>query len=204
MNATELTALLVFSSAMSFSPGPNTMLSTALAANRGLKPALWFGVSVLCGWTVLLLACGLGLGALIVGTPVLGQAVKVTGVVYLLWLAYKLSGSGTLAQADQGRMSITFWSGVGLQFLNIKAWMLALTITAGWVVNANGAPASNPLQRLAIICVIMAAFALASNFGYALIGSLLRELLSKGRRLLWFNRAMALILAATAAWMGAR
>ena len=36
---------------------------------------------------------------------------------------------------------------------------------------------------------------------YALVGSLLREWLAQGRRLLWFNRTMALALVLTAAWM---
>ena len=42
MSGTELTALLLFCTAMSFSPGPNTTLSTALAANGGLRLALRF------------------------------------------------------------------------------------------------------------------------------------------------------------------
>jgi threonine/homoserine/homoserine lactone efflux protein len=44
-------------------------------------------------------------------------------------------------------------------------------------------------------------FAFASNFLYALIGSLLRQWLTQGTRLRWFNRALALVLAGTAAWM---
>jgi len=48
---------------------------------------------------------------------------------------------------------------------------------------------------------VMLAFALTSNFSYALVGSMLRGWLSQGRRLLWFNRAMAVLLLATAAWM---
>ena len=79
--------------------------------------------------------------------------------------------------------------------------MLALTLTAGWVVNAGGQPAANPGERLAIICVVMVGFAFTSNFTYALAGSLLRNWLAQGRRLLWFNRALALVLVATAAWM---
>jgi threonine/homoserine/homoserine lactone efflux protein len=96
---------------------------------------------------------------------------------------------------------VTFVQGVGLQFLNIKAWMLAMTLTAGWILNAGGQPASNPGQRLAIISVVMLMFAFTSNLTYALMGSLLRQWLSLGARLLWFNRALALVLAATAVWM---
>jgi threonine/homoserine/homoserine lactone efflux protein len=47
----------------------------------------------------------------------------------------------------------------------------------------------------------MVFFAFTSNFTYAVMGSVLRLWLSQGQRLLWFNRAMALILLATAAWM---
>lgn len=201
MTGTEITALLLFCTAMSFSPGPNTTLSTALAANGGLRLALRFCLAVPAGWTLLMIASGLGLGALVLGLPPLRWAVKIAGVAYMLWLAWKLARAGELAQVEDSRLRVTFWQGVGLQFLNIKAWMLALTLTAGWVVNAGGQPAANPGERLAIIVVIMAMFAFTSNFTYALVGSLLRGWLAQGRRLLWFNRALALVLVGTAAWM---
>jgi threonine/homoserine/homoserine lactone efflux protein len=201
MSAAEVTALLLFCTAMSFSPGPNTTLSTALAANGGLRGALRFCVAVPAGWTLLMVGSGLGLGALVLGVPALRWGVKLAGVAYMLWLAWKLARAAQLAQVDERRLRVTFWQGVGLQFLNIKAWMLALTLTAGWVVNAAGQPASNPGERLAIICAVMAVFAFTSNFAYALVGSLLRRWLAEGSRLLWFNRVLALVLVGTAGWM---
>ena len=201
MSAAEITALLVFCTAMSFSPGPNTTLSTALAANQGLRRAMRFCLAVPTGWTLLMLACGLGLGALVTGVPALRWAVKGLGVAYMLWLAWKVAHAGALGEADSARLNVTFAQGVGLQFVNIKAWMLALTLTAGWVVNAGGQPAPNPGQRLAIICGVMMFYAFTSNFTYALVGSLLRGWLAQGRRLVWFNRALAAILVATAVWM---
>ena len=201
MTAPELTALLLFCTAMSFSPGPNTTLSTALAANLGLKRALKFCLAVPAGWTLLMLASGLGMGALITGVPALRWGVTLMGVAYMLWLAFKLSRAGQLTEVDSARLNVTFWQGVGLQFVNIKAWMLALTLSAGWVVNAAGQPSTNPGERLAIICVVMMVFAFTSNFAYALIGSLLRQWLAQGSRLLWFNRLLALVLVATALWM---
>lgn len=201
MSAPELTALLLFCTAMSFSPGPNTTLSTALAANLGLKRALRFCFAVPAGWTLLMLASGLGMGALITGVPALRWAVTLLGVAYMFWLAFKLSRAGQLTEVDSDRLNVTFWQGVGLQFVNIKAWMLALTLSAGWVVNAAGQPSANPGERLAIICVVMMVFAFTSNFAYALVGSLLRQWLAQGARLLWFNRLLALVLVATALWM---
>ena len=65
--------------------------------------------------------------------PSLRWAIKALGIVYLLWLAWKLSGSATLGQADGEQLNVGFWQGVMLQFLNIKAWLLALTLVAGWI-----------------------------------------------------------------------
>jgi len=202
MNGNELAALLLFATAMSFSPGPNTTLSTALAANRGLRKALRFCLAVPTGWTLLILACGFGLGTLVVNVPVLRWAVKGVGTSYMAWLAWRLLRQTSLASAAQDRsLDVSFLQGVGLQFVNIKAWMLALTVTAGWVLNAGGQVAPNPGERLAITAGLMALFAFSSNFTYALVGSLLRGWLETGNRLRWFNRVLAMVLGVTGAWM---
>ena len=192
----EFTALLVLATAMSFSPGPNTTLSTALAANLGLRRSLRFVVSVPVGWSLLLLLCAFGVGALVTGIPALRWAIKAVGIGYLLWLAFKLARSGQMAQAQQSQLQVGFVQGVLLQFVNIKAWLLALTIVAGWVA---GQPDWS--TRMLVVLPVMAFYALSSNLLYAFIGAALRHWLAQGKRLLWFNRAMALLLLATAIWM---
>jgi threonine/homoserine/homoserine lactone efflux protein len=201
MSTSELTTLLLFCTAMSFSPGPNTTLSTALAANGGLRRALRFCAAVPVGWTLLMLLCGLGVGVVVASVPALRWGVKLVGVAYMVWLASKLCRASQLGEADSARLQVTFAQGVVLQFANIKAWMLALTLSAGWVVNSLGQATTNPGERLAIVCGVMMVFAFTSNFTYALMGSLLRRWLAQGSRLLWFNRVLALVLVATAFWM---
>ncbi len=196
MNWQEFTALLALATAMSFSPGPNTTLSTALAANRGLGHAMRFVCAVPVGWSALLLLCAAGVGALVVTVPALKWGIQAVGVAYLLWLAFKLSGSATLARADDRKLDVGFWQGAALQFVNIKAWLLALSIVAGWVAGRD-----DTLGRLAVVVPVMVFFAFSSNLLYASVGALLREWLAQGRRLLWFNRGMALVLVLTALWM---
>jgi threonine/homoserine/homoserine lactone efflux protein len=196
MSWQEFTALLILGTAMSFSPGPNTTLSTALAANHGLRHSMRFVCAVPVGWGVLLTVCAAGLGGLIVAVPALHWAVKLLGVAYLLWLAYKLSRSASLAQADANKLQVTFWQGAALQFVNIKAWMFALTVVAGWIAGR-----SDMLARFAVVLPTLMVFAFVSNLTYAALGALLRDWLAHGARLLWFNRMMAAVLVATAAWM---
>ena len=196
MTAAEMSALLILATATSFTPGPNTTLSTALAANRGLRGALHFVLAVPVGWGLLFTLTAVGMGSLVMAVPALRWAIVLGGVGYLLWLARRLWNSGQLSQADQNRMDVSFMQGVLLQFLNIKAWMLALSIVAGWVAGKPDA-ISRYLQTLPL----MLFFAFSSNFTYALVGSVLRHWLAQGQRLQAFNRLMALVLTATAGWI---
>ena len=199
MNWQEFTALLILTLAMSFSPGPNTTLATALAANHGIRRTLPFICAVPVGWAALLAVCTLGVGALVLAVPLLAWAVKLVGLAYLLWLAWKIARSHQL-RAAVAPLQVTFWQGAALQFVNIKAWMLALAIVSGWIAGR-----ANPGLRFAVVLGVMLVFAFASNLSYALAGSLLRDWLAgpagSGRRLMWFNRAMAAVLVATAFWM---
>ena len=220
MNWQEFTALLALATAMSFSPGPNTTLSAALAANHGLRRTLRFVCAVPVGWGLLLTLCVFGLGALLLALPLLATAVKAVGVGYLIYLAAKLFNRGqipihsptnsmnagnaindsTIAPPDPGKLDISFTKGVALQFVNIKAWMLALAIVSGWIAGR-----ANLWERFAVVLPVMLVFAFVSNLTYALIGALLKDWLAgphqSGRRLLVFNRAMALVLLVTAWWM---
>jgi len=203
MNWQEFTALLVLATAMSFSPGPNTTLAAALAANHGLRRAMPFVCAVPVGWGVLLSVCALGLGALLLALPLLSLVVKLAGVAYLFWLAAKIARTrqlGQLSEADAAKLNVGFWQGAALQFVNIKAWMLALAIVSGWIAGR-----ADPGLRFAVVLPVMLVYAFASNLLYAWAGSLLREWLSgpdgTGRRLRGFNFVMAGVLVATAIWM---
>ena len=196
MTSSEISALLVLATVSSFTPGPNTTLSTAMAANHGLRRAMRFVCAVPVGWGMLFALCATGLGGLVVAFPPLRWGIVVLGNAYLLWLAWRLWGSGSLQQADSAKLQVGFVQGVGLQFLNIKAWMLALAIVAGWVAGRDDATA-----RTLVLLPIMVTYGFVSNLTYAVAGSMLRHWLAHGRRLLVFNRCMAMALLATVIWL---
>jgi threonine/homoserine/homoserine lactone efflux protein len=196
MTPSEISALLVLATVSSFTPGPNTTLSTAMGANHGLRHAMRFVCAVPVGWGILFVLCATGLGGLVVAFPPLRWGIVVLGNGYLLWLASRLWGNGSLQQADSAKLHVGFLQGVGLQFLNIKAWMLALAIVAGWVAGREDAT-----ERTLMLLPIMVAYGFFSNLTYAVAGSMLRHWLAHGRRLLVFNRCMAGALLATVVWL---
>jgi threonine/homoserine/homoserine lactone efflux protein len=200
MSLPELVALFIFCAVMTLSPGQNTMLTTAIASNEGLRKAIPFTLAVPIGWLLILLITGLGIGTLVIQLPILRWFIQIAGCAYLLWLAYLLSRHRQLQTIDSSKLKITFIKGVALQFLNIKVWLLTVTVTSTWIINAEGQTSINQYDRLALACFVVMFFAFASNFSYALIGALVRNWLLQGKRLLIFNRILAALLAATAIW----
>jgi threonine/homoserine/homoserine lactone efflux protein len=199
MSNEELMALIALATVGTFTPGPNTALSATIAANHGLRRALPFVCAVPAGWGVLLILNAAGLGVMVLGYPPLRWGLLAAGVLYLLWLAWKLANTQHLSEAAIGPV-VGFKQGVMLQFINIKAWFLALSVVSGWVIGHD-----DTLTRLLETLPIFMFFGLTSNLTYAWIGASLRHWLrgpnNTAQRLLWFNRIMAMALVTTVVWM---
>ena len=200
MSQAELFALIALAAVGTFTPGPNTALSATLAANHGLRQALPFICAVPAGWGVLLVLNAVGLGAVVLGLPPLRWALMLMGALYLLWLAYQLASARSLSEA-RTPLHMSFKQGVLLQFVNVKAWLLAMSVVSGWVIGHD-----NTTERLFETLPIFMGFGLVSNLTYAWVGASLRDWLrgpdNSAQRLQWFNRCMALALLGTVAWMG--
>ena len=199
MSSEELFALIALATVGTFTPGPNTALSATIAANHGLRRALPFVCAVPAGWGLLLVLNAAGLGVMVLGYPPLRWGLLAAGVLYLLWLAWKLANTQHLSEAAIGPV-VGFKQGVMLQFINIKAWFLALSVVSGWVIGHD-----DTVARLLETLPIFMFFGLTSNLTYAWIGASLRHWLrgpnDTAQRLQWFNRFMALALLGTVVWM---
>ncbi len=199
MSSEELFALIALATVGTFTPGPNTALSATIAANHGLRRALPFVCAVPAGWGLLLVLNAAGLGVMVLGYPPLRWGLLAAGVLYLLWLAWKLANTQHLSEAAIGPV-VGFKQGMMLQFINIKAWFLALSVVSGWVIGHD-----DTVARLLETLPIFMFFGLTSNLTYAWIGASLRHWLrgpnDTAQRLQWFNRIMALALLGTVVWM---
>ncbi|TDF67053.1 LysE family translocator [Cupriavidus sp. L7L] len=195
LTAAQFLALLTLLTVGLFTPGPNTAIAAVTGANFGLRATLPHCVGVAFGFASILALCAVGVGALVLGQPALASAVHLTGVAYLLWLAWKIARGTTLAERQVLR-PLNVWQSAVLQYANIKAWMLALAVAASYMAGATA-----PLQRLLLVCGVFALLGFVSNGVYGALGAALRQWLREGERVRWFNRAMGAALALTALWI---
>ncbi|OJF92004.1 LysE family translocator [Pararhizobium antarcticum] len=186
-----LLALILFAFTTSITPGPNNMMLFASGVNFGFARTIphMFGIGI--GFLSLLIAVGLGLGALLHSVPLLYMGLKFTGCAYLLSIAWKIGMSRSLGEGRSGAVPMTFLQAAAFQWVNPKAWVMAVSAMATYT------SAQSYMTSVAIVGLVFAAVNLPSVSTWAGFGSALRQWLSDPVRLKWFNITMAVLLVAS-------
>jgi len=187
-----LAALFTFVAVSSITPGPNNIMLMVSGVNFGIPRTVPHMLGISMGFLVLLLAVGLGLGAVLTAFPVLHIGLKIAGGAYLLYLAWKIAMSRSLAgKGETKARPMRFIDAAAFQWVNPKAWVMAITAMA---VYAN---AEHPFLSVLLISIAFTIVNLPSVSIWAGFGTALRGFLSDPVRLKWFNIAMGVLLAAT-------
>jgi threonine/homoserine/homoserine lactone efflux protein len=187
----DLMPLATYCFLMSSTPGPNNMMLTASGANFGYRGSLPQILGINVGGAVQTFLTCLGLGALFEAFPALHTVLRIGGALYLLWLAWKLTG-GALREATMAR-PLSFTQGALFQAVNPKSWMKAVTLAS--VFMPAGWP---PLQGALLVAAIGFVVGFPCISAWALFGVAIRRFLTDARRRRVFNAIMAASLAGLA------
>jgi threonine/homoserine/homoserine lactone efflux protein len=192
MSYDMLLALLVYAFVTSITPGPNNIMLLSSGVNFGFARSLPHMLGIGIGFVVLLLAVGFGLGAVLTAFPAMHTALKVAGAVYLLYLAWKIAMARSMdSKGKQGARPLTFLDAAAFQWVNPKAWVMAITAMAVY------SDPDRPLWSIWFIAMAFGIVNLPCVSVWAGFGTALRGFLSDPARLKWFNISMGLLLAAT-------
>ena len=182
-------ALLMFVVVTLFTPGPNNTMLMSSGLNFGFRrglPHLW-GVTL--GFAFMVLAVGLGLGAVFHAYPLLYTGLKYVGAAYLLYLAWQIATSA--AHEEEGTAddkAITFLQAAAFQWLNPKGWVMAVG-----AVSTYAAVAAFPVN-VAFIAFLFGALGILSSATWLGFGTGLKRLLASPRTVRIVNAAMAVLL----------
>jgi threonine/homoserine/homoserine lactone efflux protein len=192
MPLTSILPLIIYGFVSSITPGPNNFMLLASGVNFGFRRSIPHILGIGAGFMSLMLAVGLGLGALLSAYPPLHLMLKIVGGAYLLYLAWKIASSRTLGSAKDSRSQpMTFLQAAAFQWVNVKAWVMAIGAMS---IYANP---DAPFVSAVVIAVILAVVNLPCVSTWAAFGVALRGFLADPVRLKWFNITMGVLLAAT-------
>ena len=186
-----------FALVTSITPGPVNIILAMSGAQYGIRKSQPYVLGATIAFTGLLVCLGLGLGVVISAYPVVTSGIKIVGTAYLLYLAYRIIGSGNSYTHDQhDRPPPGFIDGAFTQLLNPKAWSVSLSANSIYV--AGHEPV---IVTLMIFAILFFVICYGSLWLWAAFGSKVAILSPAYVSALHWGLGVCLILSISLMWL---
>lgn len=182
-------AVLFFAFSTTITPGPNNVMIMSSGVNYGIRASLPHFLGICLGFPLMVLLVGLGFGVIFERFPNLHQLIKIFGVLYLLWLAWRI-GSAEPKAIEKGKQKpFSFIQAALFQWVNGKAWVMASGAIAAFT-SVTG----NTWWQVVSITLAFLLMSFPCVGSWLVFGALLRKVLTKPIFQRIFNISMALLL----------
>ncbi|MGI4812406.1 MAG: LysE family translocator [Janthinobacterium lividum] len=188
---TILPALVAFICVMSITPGPNNMLLLGSGANHGFRRTLPHVLGISAGMALLVICVALGLGRVLAWVPHGFLVLRIASVAYLLYLAWRIANSPAPDSEQQPNAPFSFYQAVVFQWVNPKAWVMAISAVATFSMHRD------MLDNALILALVFSVVNLPCISVWAAFGTSLRRFMRKPRAMRVLNILMALLLVAS-------
>jgi threonine/homoserine/homoserine lactone efflux protein len=185
-------SFVVFGVIAAVTPGPNNVMLTTTGLNFGVRRGVPHLLGICIGFPVMLALIGLGFGTLFEIYPILHEIIRIVGIVYLVYLAWRIAMTRGGVERIERSKPINFWQAAAFQWVNPKAWVMGSSALAAYT-----SLDSNFFVQVAIICVTFFFITLPCAGAWLVFGASLQRLLRDPKHLRVFNIAMALLLVAS-------
>jgi len=182
-------SVLLFAASTTVTPGPNNVMIMTSGLNHGIRKSLPHLLGISIGFPLMLILIGIGLGSLFETFPVIHEIIKITGVLYLLYLSWLIAASPTSAMEDKVLNPLSFFQAVLFQWVNPKAWVVAIG-----AVSAFTSLSSNFYKEVMMISIIFFFVAIPNLSIWLFFGIGLKRILKQPFYQKIFNILMALLL----------
>lgn len=182
-----LFGLVAFAFVSSATPGPNNMMLMASGANFGFQRSIPHMLGIGLGFGFMIFLVGLGLIQIFDLWPVSHTILKVVSVAYLLWLAWKIAHAAPPERGEAGGSPLSFFQAAAFQWVNPKAWSMALTAIAIYAPERG-------IWSITWVALAFVAVNIPSVSLWTVLGRELRRFLTSPAKLRAFNWTMAGLL----------
>lgn len=182
-----LLGLILFAFVSSITPGPNNLMLMASGANYGFQRSIPHMLGISGGFGFMILMVGIGLIQLFDAFPTSYTILKVFSVAYLLWLAWKIANAAPIRKADTAGHPMTFSQAAAFQWVNPKAWTMALTAITVYTPDQS-------IAAILPVTLVFSAINLPSVGVWTVLGQQMARILTNPTRRVAFNWMMAILL----------
>ena len=184
----QLVPLILFCCAAAFTPGPNNILGSYSGFNFGIKKSLPLILGVTFGYTSLLITLSAGLIIVFKNYPFLQAILKISGSLFLIYLAYKISFKNKL-EIKEIKNPVKFLNTFFFQYINPKGVIIAIICISTFVESG-----SNYLFHTMVVVIVSFIVSAASISSWCLLGKFLRRFATNKKFIQIFNYIMSFFL----------
>ena len=185
-------ALISYYFIMFATPGPNNAMLTASGIKFGFKRTLPHLIGIPFGHTIQITLVCFGLGSLFLKYPIVQFYMKWACFFYLLYLGWKIIGSFSESEKESGR-PLKLYEAALFQFINPKAWIVALTAATGFFPNEE-----HFLKATAFVTITAPFVCFPSICLWALFGTSIKSIIKNTKIKKIVEYLLAILLIATA------
>ncbi len=187
-----LLAILGFAFVATITPGPNNLMVLASGANFGYARTIPHMIGITLGFPVLVMAVGLGMGAVFDRFPSLHNVLKWAAFAYIVYLGWRIATAGRAREGVAGQKPLGFLAAAAFQWINPKGWAMSLA-----AVPLFTTPGGNHLVEVGRIALVFGLVCYPCISVWCLFGGAMSRFLQDERRLRWFNITMAVLMVAS-------
>jgi len=170
-------------------PGPNNAMLTASGVKFGFKKTLPHLLGIPFGHVIQITFVCFGLGTLFHKYPLIQFYLKWICFFYLLFLGWKILGSLSNSEKKTGR-PLKFYEGALFQFINPKAWVVAITAATAFFPNQE-----NFIVATSFVAITAPFVCFPSICMWAIFGASLKTIIknSKVKKMIEYFLALLLL-----------
>ena len=184
----EIISICLFWFVTAFTPGPNNIVASYSGFNFGILKTVPHMLGVILGFTLMVSILNFGLINIFKLYPLLQEILKISGSIFLIYLAYKIAFSRTI-NSESKQNPVKFIETFLFQFLNPKGVIVGIICVSTYVeTGSNFINHSVWVISVSFICAVI-----SINF-WTLIGKFLRKFATNEKFIKWFNYAMSVLL----------
>ena len=180
--------ILTFAMTAAITPGPNNIILSTNAVNYGFKETIPLILGVFFGFLSVLSICLLGIGEVYESFPNFKTFIKIIATIFLTYLAYKIFNSNEFSD-NNNKKRFTFRDIYFFQLINPKAVSVSMSSSAIFIQNQF-----SYLEEFVLIFICFTISTSTSAIVWAAIGHSFRKYLNDKRKIIFFNRVMAVLL----------
>ena len=171
-----------------FTPGPNNILASYSGFHFGLKKTIPLIMAVTFGWPALILTTNFVLIFIFRQYPIVQTILEVSGSVFLIYLAYKLSQTKNIEEKELDK-PIRFVPYFFFQFINPKGVVTAIIIVTKFI-DSN----ENFIRDTIIVVSLCCLSAFLSISTWTMFGGYLKTVLTNKTSIAIYHYIMAFLL----------